>query len=72
MNYIWNNIINEILIKINVTALFRAVEKGNVDIIKLLLTNDKLDPNIININKLIICKIKFQIKYFNEILNQIF
>ena len=31
------------------TALYRAVEKENIDIIKLLLVNDKIDLNIINI-----------------------
>ena len=31
------------------TALFLAVEKENIEIVKLLLTNDKLDINIINI-----------------------
>ena len=31
------------------TALYLAVEKENIEIIKLFLTNDKLDINIINI-----------------------
>ena len=31
------------------TALFLAVEKESIEIVKLLLTNDKLDINIINI-----------------------
>ena len=31
------------------TALYLAVEKENIEIVKLLLTNDKLDINIINI-----------------------
>lgn len=30
------------------TALFAAVEKENIEIVKLLLTKDKLDINIIN------------------------
>ena len=30
------------------TALFMAIEKGNIEIIKLLLNNDKLDINVIN------------------------
>ena len=32
------------------TAFYCAVEKGNIEIIKLLLTNDKLDINILNIH----------------------
>ena len=35
------------------TALYLAVEKENIEIIKLLLTNDKLDINLINIFKII-------------------
>ena len=31
------------------TALYLAVEKENIEIVKLLLMNDKLDINIINI-----------------------
>ena len=31
------------------TAFYLAVEKENLEIIKLLLTNDKIDINIINI-----------------------
>ena len=53
------------------TALCLAVEKENIEIVKLLLTNDKLDINIVNIlinNNLI----KFKIKYFNGIQNLIF
>lgn len=33
------------------TALYSAVEKGNKEIIKLLLTSEKLDVNILNILK---------------------
>ena len=40
---------NEILSLFYKTALFTAVEKGNVEIIKLLLANDKIDVNILNI-----------------------
>ena len=52
------------------TALYLAVEKENIEIVKLLLTNDKLDINIINI--LNIFFIKFKIISFNEIQNHIF
>ena len=31
------------------TALYLAVEKENIEIVKLLLTNDKLDINLLNI-----------------------
>ena len=44
------------------TALYLAVEKENIDIIKLLLTNDKIDVNIINIYFKFI--IKFKIIFF--------
>ena len=40
---------NEILSLFYKTVLFTAVEKGNVEIIKLLLANDKIDVNILNI-----------------------
>ena len=33
-------------IKFNKTALYLAIEKENIDIVKLLLSNDKTDPNI--------------------------
>lgn len=36
------------------TAFFLAVEEGNIEIIKLLLTDDKLDVNILNIIKSIL------------------
>ena len=39
-----------------------AIEKENVDIVKLLLTNDNLDVNVINISQL----------FFNKIQNYIF
>ena len=47
------------------TALYCAVEKENIDIVKLLLTNDKIDVNILNI--LFIFYIKFKIKSFDNI-----
>ena len=37
------------IIIIYVTALYLAVEKENIEIVKLLLTNDKLDINFLNI-----------------------
>ena len=63
-----------------------AVEKENIEIIKLLISNNKIDPNIINIliykmneiqNQIIQCNSKsnhsitFKIKSFNVIQNQI-
>ena len=57
--------LNEIIFDLYHTALYLAVEKENLEIIKLLLTNDNIDINILNIfiNILII----FIIKYFNYI-----
>ena len=52
------------------TALYLAVEKENIEIIKLLLNNDELDINLLNI--LNIFYIKFKILYFNIIHNHIF
>ena len=40
---------DEILIWLYIQALYLAVENENLEIIKLLLTNDKIDINIINI-----------------------
>ena len=48
------------------TALHIAVEKENIEIIKLLLTNDQIDVNTLNILKYYF--IKFKIKGFNSIL----
>ena len=42
----FNEIQNNIIYK---TALYLAVEKENIEIVKLLLTNDKLDINLLNI-----------------------
>ena len=43
-------LLNEIILYIfNKTSLYLAIEKGNVEIVKLLLTNDNLDVNIMNI-----------------------
>ena len=47
----------------NKTALFKAIEKENIEIIKLLLNNSKIDVNILSI--LIIFR-------FYEILNHAF
>lgn len=33
---------------LNKTPLYFAVEKGNIEVIKLLLANDKLDINVLN------------------------
>ena len=60
---------NEILIKFYKTALYLAVEKENLEIVKVLLTNDKIDINIINI--LFTFIIKFKIISFNKIQNHI-
>lgn len=66
LNQILNIYFNEILIHtINKTALFVAVENGNIDIVKLLLSNNNIDVNIINsiINHFLKC-------YFNLFLLQ--
>ena len=52
------------------TALYLAIEKENIDIIKLLLLNDNIDVNIPYI--LFIFYIKFKIISFNIIQNHIF
>ena len=41
-----------------ITALYLAVDKGNIEIIKLLLSNDKLDINIINIFNIYFIELK--------------
>ena len=74
-NSIYNDIQNHIfqwnLKKKNYkTALYLAVEKENIEIIKLLLNNDKIDVNIPYI--LILNFIKFKIISFNHIQNHIF
>ena len=46
------------------TSLYLAIEKENTEIIKLLLTNDKIDINIYNV---LIILLKFQNVYFNYI-----
>ena len=57
--------------KLNKTAFYLAVEKRNIEIIKLLLNNDKLDvniPHIFNITKFM----KFHFNDFNYIWKQTF
>lgn len=44
------NISNEITFQYNLTALYKATENGNNEIIRLLLSNYKIDPNIMNVN----------------------
>ena len=54
---------------LNKTALYLAIEKENIEIIKLLLSNGKIDvnaPNIINLFYM-----KFKIIYINRIKNHI-
>ena len=51
-----NNILNSIF---NKTALHLAVEKDNVDIVKLLLSYDKLDTNSLKVYHIILCCIFF-------------
>lgn len=61
------------------TALYLAVEKGYVEIVKFLLMNDNINVNIINIFIYIFLSnfqsnnsMKFLIKFVNYILTQIF
>ena len=61
-------------IYIDKTALYLAIEKGNIEIIKLLLKNNELDINCININIAIFSYnyksnilIKSKFKYFDKI-----
>lgn len=48
-------------LKINKTALFLAIEKENIEIIKLLMSNENIDINIINVFLFIDHKIHYQI-----------
>ena len=68
------NYLNRISFYFYQTALYLAVEKENIEIIKLLLSNNKLNINILNISshffytiKSQIFQIKFKITYFNAI-----
>ena len=65
-------ILNRILIYINKTALYLAVEKENIEIINLLLNNDKVDVNILNIFNQVFeyylklnISIRFKINFFS-------
>ena len=56
-----------IIINIDKTALYLSVEKENIEIVKLLLMNAKIDINILNIiNRIFMW---FKILYFNHIQN---
>ena len=57
--------LNEIISRINKTALYYAVKKENIEIIQLLLSNDKINVNILNILPAIF--ILFKIKTLNVI-----
>ena len=61
-NIIQYYIFNDILIYLYKTALYLAVEKENIEIVKLLLTNDKIDINLTYITY----------RIFNNILNAIY
>lgn len=60
-------LVNEIIFDFNKTALCIAVENRNIDIVKLLLENPNINPNIASIYK-IYYFIQFQNKIFNKIL----
>ena len=64
-NEIKIKIFNQIISRINETELYHAVEKENIEIIQLLLSNDKIDVNILNILPTIF--ILFKIKTLNFI-----
>ena len=71
---------NEIFKCINKTALYLAVEKDNIDIVKLLLMNGNINVNAINKIKNLIFQchlnlcisITFKLLFLNEIRNYIF
>ena len=58
---------NGILTFIHITALYIAVNNEDINIIKLLLINDKLDINKVYV-KILNLLIKFEINKFNSIL----
>ena len=53
------------------SALYLAVEKGNIEIVKLLLKNNKIDANFTFILNLFLF-IKLNITHFNRISNKLF
>ena len=70
-NVIQNHILqwNFNILLIYKTPLYLAVDKGNIEIIKLLLNNDKLDINFLNILNIFYIKFKWylSIKFHNHI-----
>lgn len=54
------------------TPLYLAVEKGNVELVQLLLKCQRLDINAKTVFNILIFLIQFQIKFFNEISKIIF
>ena len=60
---------NEIMQKFYKTALYLAIENDDIEIVKLLLNNDKTDVNLQHIF-FINWFIKFQIKFFDSIRNR--
>lgn len=64
--------IDEINSKFNKTALFLAVERENIEIIKLFIANDKLDVNILNVFVILyLIKLKndfYLMKFSNKII----
>lgn len=67
LNYVcfWNFIrfLMKSVFIFNKTAFYTAVEKGNIEMIKILLSSDKIDANILNILNAIL---------FNKISTQMF
>ena len=61
--------LNEIIIMFNRSPFYLAVERENIEIIKLLLTNDKLDVNYLYI--LFYLFLRFVIMLFNSIIKHL-
>lgn len=59
---------NLVLLKVNKTALYFAIDEGNIEIIKLLLSMKNIDVNIETISKMFYVFILFRMRYFNHIL----
>lgn len=51
----------------NIAPLYICVQKQNVEMVKLLLTSEKIDVNIKSIQKKFNFLIEFNIKFFNSI-----